>query len=141
MNSTLLLCHKAHLCIFLPSTTGTPLFLLSGRSRFPTRKLQFPRFRVVHWAVQILFIPISSLNPPCISINKYYSSFTLFPGASLSLLSTLSFTSVLFLPNFSMDGISSWLPLLSFHAFSTTLPHLIVGGRLEVCSCQGVIGG
>ena len=63
------------------------------------------------------------LNPCIISINV--SSFTLFLSASFSLVSILSFTHVLCPANFSMDSISSWFPPISFHAFSTTLSHLI----------------
>ena len=44
-----------------------------------------------------VFIPIYSLNPPCIS--KYSSSFTLNLSASLSLISILLFTSVLYPEN------------------------------------------
>ena len=43
--------------------------------QIPYTESQFQRFRLVHWAVQIRFIPISSLNPPYIS--KCPSSFTL----------------------------------------------------------------
>ena len=43
-------------------------------------KSQFQLFRVVHWAVQIRLIPISSLEPPYIS--EVFSSFTLLLSAS-----------------------------------------------------------
>ena len=56
---------------------------------------------------------------------KYVSSFTLFFSASLSLFSTLYFTSVLYPPNFSIDRTSSWSPPKYFHIFSTMLSHLI----------------
>ena len=57
---------------------------------------------------------------------KCSSSFTLFLRVrSLSLVSVLSFPSVLYSPNFSMNSISSWFPPISFHTFSTTLSHLI----------------
>ena len=80
---------RAHLCIFFfLSTTGIPLspFWLV---QVPCTKLQFQRFRLVHWAVKIRFIPISSLNLPY--IPKCSSPSTFFFNASLSLLSTVSF--------------------------------------------------
>ena len=56
---------------------------------------------------------------------KCFSSFPFFLSASLSPSSILSFTTVLYPPNFSIDSTSSWSSPKSFHIFSTTLSHLI----------------
>ena len=63
------------------------------------------------------------LTPP--KSLKCSASFTLFLSANFSLISTLSFTSVLYPANFSMDSVYSWFPPISFHTFSITLSHLI----------------
>ena len=55
---------------------------------------------------------------------KCCSSFTLFLSASVSNMYMLSFSSVLYPANFSMDIISSWFLPISFQTFSTTLSHL-----------------
>ena len=98
------------------------LFLLSGRSRSPTRSRTFSFFAYSIGPCRYVLIPISSLNPPYIS--TCFSSFTLFLSASFSLSSIFSYTSVLHLPNFSIDSTSSWFSPKSFHIFSTTSSNL-----------------
>ena len=84
------------------------LFLLSGRSKSPTRNRSFSYFVKSIAPCRYVFIPISSLNPPYIS--KCFSSFTFFPSASLYLSSIIYFCSVLYPPNFS---IGQYLSLVS----------------------------
>ena len=100
----------AHLCIFflLFPTPGIPPSSF-WQVQVPYTKLQFQRFRVVHWAVQIRFIQKSCLNLPHISNVIPPSAF--FSNASLSLLCILSF--LLLLP--CTTQASPWaLSLLGF---------------------------
>ena len=87
-------------------------------------------------------------STPRISL-KCFSSFALFLSASLSLFSLLSFTSVLYPPNFSMDSTSSWSPPKSFHIFSTDVVPSYSSSTFFCCFLQykgtevgaGALGG
>ena len=99
-----------HLCILflLFPTPGIPPSFF-WQVQVPYTKLQFQRFRVVHWAVQIRCIQISCLNLRYISNVIPPSAF--FSNASLSLLCILSF--LLLLP--CTTQASPWaLSLLGF---------------------------
>ena len=98
-------------------------FLFSGRSKSPTRKLQCRRFRLVHWTVQIRFIFPSLL----VTSSNNFSFLSLLPYfLALAFPLFLSFLLLLLYPqNFSMDGMTSWFLLVSFHALSATLSQRI----------------
>ena len=91
-------CHKhtsEHLLFLLPDTS-IYLFLLSGRSRSPSRISLRP--------CKYVFIPIVSLNPPYIS--GLFLAFTLLLGAIInSSLSLLSMRSSIFVLYRSYEGI------------------------------------
>ena len=110
---------RAHLCIYflLPATTGKSLFLLSGRSRSPTRNLSSCVFANKSiGSCKYVFIPIPSLNPP--SISKSFSDSTVYLSATLAILPILPSTSALYLPNFPADIKSSWFPPICPSMFS-----------------------
>ena len=114
---------QGHICASYSSSRSLVyLFFLPGRSRSPTPKSQFQRLRVLYWAVQIRFHSYRVLTP---RISLKCSSCSFFLSAVFSLLFILHFATVLYLPKFSMDSITSWLPLISFQKYSTTLSHLI----------------
>ena len=58
-------------------------------------------------------VNLSSVPPPCV--------------LALAFPLVLSFFTSVYPANFSMDSISSWLPPIPFHTFSTTLSDLIPG--------------
>ena len=87
--------------IYASSSSSSRLLIylvLSGRSRSLTRNRNFSVFACSVGPWNHVFIPIAySLHPPYISTRP--SSFTLFLSASLSLMSILPFTSVLYPQN------------------------------------------
>ena len=127
-------CHILPLCescsIALPHGRICIYFLLLPPTGIPhasfwrvqVTKQQFHRFHEVHWAVQILFIPISTLNPPYISL-KLSSYFTSFLSASLSILSIRYFTSVLRPPTWTASLLASLLHPSMFSSLRY-IPHL-----------------
>ena len=114
-----------HICVATSSSRLLEyLFLLSGRSRSPTRNRSFAFSRsALGCADTFPYQHIPSTRRVSLSaspLSPYFLALA-FPF----LLRTLSFTSVLYPPNFSIDSTSSWSPPKSFHIFSTTLSHLI----------------
>ena len=86
------------------------LFLLSGKSRPPSRNRSFSFFAQSIGPGRYVFIPISSLNPPYISKRACLSPY--FSAPAFPFLLFFSFTpSVLYQPHFSVDSTSSWSPL------------------------------
>ena len=90
-------------------------FLLSGRSRCPTRNRSF-NFSCSRLGRADTFSFQYLPSTPRISLKCF--SFTLFLSVCLSRFSTLSFTFVLYPPNFS---VGQYLFLVSPYFFSTTL--------------------
>ena len=99
------------------------LFFLPGRSRSPTRKRSWSVFVKSTGPCKYVFIPIPSLNPSCISNSL--SDSTLFLSARLSLLSVISSTYALYLPNVTADITSSWFPPTFIRTFSTMPSHVV----------------
>ena len=97
---TFLLCESYSIIVprhghILVATSSSRLlvyhFLLSGRSRSPTRNRSFSFFAQFIGPCRYVLIPISSFNPPYISV---FLLFHIFVCVSLYLSSILSFTSV-----------------------------------------------
>ena len=98
------------------------LFLLSRRYRSPTRNRSSSVFAKSTGPCKYVFILIPSLNPPYIS--KCFFHLALFLIANISLLSIISSTSVLYLPNYSADITSSWFLLYPSMIFQLRYPTL-----------------
>ena len=100
---------RLHLCIFLHLLSTTGMSLCSfWRVLVLYPKYRFQHFRVVRWAMHTRF------HSNLLISLQVFLLFILFLSASLSLPPViLSFTFVLYPPNFCMDNISSWFPPIS----------------------------
>ena len=115
---------SVHLLPPPPGYWHTYIFLLSGRSRSPTRNRTFSVFAKSTRPCKYVFIPILSLNPQYTS--KCFSDFTLCLSASLSFLSCSLLLTVCLVPPQVLYGhpLFSVSPI-SLRTFSTTFSHLI----------------
>ena len=104
-----------HICASTSSRSG--LFV------FPHTKSQFQHFCEAHGDVLNTVSFLSPFSAPRISPSVSPISPCFLALQSLCPISVLSFASVLYPPNLSTDIISSWVPPVSFHAFSITLSH------------------
>ena len=106
----------------LLSTIGIPLS--SWQVQVPCTKSQIQHFCSLLGSANTFSFLYLPLKPHQRVFLKCSSSFTLILSASLSLISTLSFISVLYPPNFSMDSISSWSPptCISLYFLDYTVP-------------------
>ena len=89
-----------HICASISSSSRllVNLFLLSGRSRLPTRQRSFRVFAKSIGPCKYVFVPIPSLNAPCIS-QVFFSDSTLFLSAiAFPFFLPFTSTSALYLP-------------------------------------------